>query len=68
MPTGMEGDGEVIISPVQNCSHCESNECHEIDIDSTICFCDEGLTLAPDEVSCINATGLTQEITVVEPK
>uniref|UniRef100_A0A3B4HAN8 Tyrosine-protein kinase receptor n=1 Tax=Pundamilia nyererei TaxID=303518 RepID=A0A3B4HAN8_9CICH len=50
----MEGDGEVIISPVQNCSHCESNECHEIDIDSTICFCDEGLTLAPDEVSCIN--------------
>ncbi|XP_014192765.1 ALK tyrosine kinase receptor [Haplochromis burtoni] len=58
---GMEGDGEVIISPVQNCSHCESNECHEIDIDSTICFCDEGLTLAPDEVSCINATEVSKQ-------
>ncbi|XP_041827228.1 ALK tyrosine kinase receptor isoform X2 [Melanotaenia boesemani] len=51
----MEGDGEVIISPVQNCSHCESGECHE-NKDSIICYCDEELILAPDGVSCHNAS------------
>ncbi|MEQ2215039.1 hypothetical protein XENOCAPTIV_026302, partial [Xenoophorus captivus] len=51
----MEGDGEVIISPVQNCSHCESGECHESK-DSIICYCDEELVLATDGVSCINAS------------
>lgn len=55
----MEGDGEVIISPVQNCSHCESHECHEIK-DSVVCYCDGDLILAPDGVSCINTTGLTR--------
>lgn len=58
VPIGMEGDGEVIIGPVQNCSHCESGECHQIE-DSVICFCDDDLSLAPDSVSCINATGPT---------
>ncbi|KAG8013513.1 ALK tyrosine kinase receptor [Nibea albiflora] len=51
----MEGDGEVIISPVQNCSHCESGDCHESE-GSIVCYCDDGLTLAPDAVSCINET------------
>ncbi|KAM6913051.1 ALK tyrosine kinase receptor [Xenentodon cancila] len=51
----MEGDGEVIISPVQNCSHCESGECHESNGD-IICYCDENLALAADTVSCINTT------------
>ncbi|XP_073321435.1 LOW QUALITY PROTEIN: ALK tyrosine kinase receptor-like [Pagrus major] len=51
----MEGDGEVIISPVQNCSHCESGECHEIK-DSVVCYCDDDLILALDGVSCINTT------------
>ncbi|GAA6225488.1 ALK tyrosine kinase receptor isoform X1, partial [Lates japonicus] len=51
----MEGDGEVIISPVQNCSHCESGECHETK-DSVVCYCDDDLILAQDGVSCINAT------------
>ncbi|MEQ2246232.1 hypothetical protein ILYODFUR_036160 [Ilyodon furcidens] len=51
----MEGDGEVIISPVQNCSHCESGECHESK-DSIICYCDKELVLATDGVSCINAS------------
>ncbi|XP_068573795.1 ALK tyrosine kinase receptor isoform X2 [Cebidichthys violaceus] len=53
----MEGDGEVIISPVQNCSHCESDECHESK-DGIVCYCDEDLILAPDGVSCINATAV----------
>ncbi|XP_024123285.1 ALK tyrosine kinase receptor isoform X2 [Oryzias melastigma] len=53
----IEGDGEVIISPVQNCSHCESRECHESK-DGIICYCDEDLKLAPDGVSCINASGV----------
>lgn len=52
----MEGDGEVIISPVQNCSHCDSGECHEIK-DGVACYCDDDLILAPDGVSCINVTG-----------
>ncbi|XP_015246381.1 PREDICTED: ALK tyrosine kinase receptor-like isoform X2 [Cyprinodon variegatus] len=51
----MEGDGEVIISPVQNCSHCKSGECHE-NSDGIICYCDEDLVLAKDGVSCINAS------------
>ncbi|XP_029972923.1 ALK tyrosine kinase receptor isoform X2 [Salarias fasciatus] len=51
----MEGDGEVIISPVQNCSHCESGECHVID-DAVVCFCEGDLVLDRDKVSCINAT------------
>ncbi|XP_076604688.1 ALK tyrosine kinase receptor isoform X1 [Chaetodon auriga] len=51
----MEGDGEVIISPVQNCTHCESGECHEIK-GSVVCYCDDDLSLAPNGVSCINAT------------
>lgn len=53
----MEGDGEVIIGPVQNCSHCESGECDDLR-DSGVCFCEEDLALAPDRVSCINVTGL----------
>jgi len=53
---GMEGDGEVIINPVQNCSHCESGDCHETS-EGMVCYCDEELTLAPDGVSCINSTG-----------
>nr|XP_046269410.1 leukocyte tyrosine kinase receptor [Scatophagus argus] len=48
----MEGDGEVIISPVQNCSHCESGECHEIK-DKIVCQCDEDLILAENGMSCI---------------
>ncbi|XP_050990096.1 ALK tyrosine kinase receptor isoform X2 [Labeo rohita] len=52
---GMEGDGEVIINPVQNCSHCESGDCHETS-EGTVCYCDEELSLAPDGVSCINST------------
>ncbi|XP_068607730.1 ALK tyrosine kinase receptor [Brachionichthys hirsutus] len=51
----MEGDGEVIISPVQNCSHCKSGECHEI-MDRIMCFCEDDLILASDGVSCINST------------
>lgn len=54
----MEGDGEVIIGPVLNCSHCVSGECHQSE-DSVVCFCDDDLSLAPDSVSCINATVLT---------
>ncbi|KAF7202207.1 ALK tyrosine kinase receptor [Nothobranchius furzeri] len=54
----MEGDGEVIISPVQNCSHCESGECHESK-DGVTCYCDEELILAPDGVSCINASDVS---------
>lgn len=57
--TGMEGDGEVIIGPVQNCSHCESGECYDVK-DSIVCYCDEGLNLAPDRVSCINDSGQDQ--------
>ncbi|XP_062413159.1 ALK tyrosine kinase receptor isoform X2 [Pungitius pungitius] len=52
---GMDGDGEVIISPVQNCSHCESDECHET-MDGIVCYCDEDLVLDPNGVSCNNAT------------
>lgn len=59
VPKAMEGDGEVIISPVENCSHCESHECHELK-DSVVCYCEGDLILAPDGVSCINATGLTR--------
>ncbi|XP_039642946.1 leukocyte tyrosine kinase receptor isoform X2 [Perca fluviatilis] len=59
----MEGDGEVIISPVQNCSHCESGECHETK-DSIVCYCDDDLILAPDRVSCINAT----EVSLLPPQ
>ncbi|XP_071378728.1 ALK tyrosine kinase receptor [Centroberyx affinis] len=59
----MEGDGEVIISPVQNCSHCESDECHEAE-DGIVCYCAHELTLAPDGVSCINAT----EVSLLPPQ
>ncbi|KAF4084330.1 hypothetical protein AMELA_G00127450 [Ameiurus melas] len=52
---GMEGDGEVIIKPVQNCSHCESGECYET-LEGTECYCDNDLVLASDNVSCINST------------
>lgn len=55
----MEGDGEVIIGPVQNCSHCESEECYDVK-DSVVCYCEEDLILAPDRVSCINVTGQSQ--------
>ncbi|XP_061751711.1 ALK tyrosine kinase receptor [Nerophis ophidion] len=51
----MESDGEVVISPVRNCSHCQSRECHEIKGD-IVCYCDDDLILAPDGVSCINST------------
>uniref|UniRef100_A0A8C2Q1E6 Tyrosine-protein kinase receptor n=1 Tax=Cyprinus carpio TaxID=7962 RepID=A0A8C2Q1E6_CYPCA len=50
---GMEGDGEVIINPVQNCSHCESGDCHETS-EGTVCYCDEELSLAPDGVSSVS--------------
>ncbi|XP_044021897.1 ALK tyrosine kinase receptor isoform X3 [Siniperca chuatsi] len=58
----MEGDGEVIITPVQNCSHCESGEC--LEIKDSICYCDDDLILAPDGVSCINAT----EVSLLPPQ
>lgn len=61
VPTGMEGDGEVIISSEQNCSHCESGECHEIR-DELVCQCDDELSLAPDGVSCLNVTGLARTL------
>ncbi|KAM3842130.1 ALK tyrosine kinase receptor-like, partial [Diretmus argenteus] len=53
---GMEGHGEVIISPVLNCSHCESDDCHETADDGTVCYCEDELILAADGVTCINAT------------
>nr|XP_020498778.1 ALK tyrosine kinase receptor-like [Labrus bergylta] len=59
----MDGEGEVIISPVQNCSHCESGECHEVK-DKVVCYCDEDLILAPDGVSCINET----EVSLLPPQ
>ncbi|GAA6092138.1 ALK tyrosine kinase receptor [Tachysurus ichikawai] len=55
---GMEGDGEVIISPVQNCSHCESGECHKTS-EGTECFCDVGLVISEDGVSCVNSTDIS---------
>lgn len=62
--TAMEGDGEVIISPVLNCSHCESGECHETK-DSVVCYCEDDLILAQDRVSCINSTGQTSSDTAL---
>ncbi|KAK7905237.1 hypothetical protein WMY93_017844 [Mugilogobius chulae] len=59
----MEGDGEVIITPVQNCSHCESGDCHESQ-EGIICYCDDALILAPDGVSCINST----EVSLLPPQ
>ncbi|KAL4624274.1 ALK tyrosine kinase receptor [Arapaima gigas] len=56
----IETHGEVDISPVLNCSHCESGECHESG-DEIVCFCDQ--VLAPDGVSCINAT----DVTILQP-
>nr|XP_061798361.1 ALK tyrosine kinase receptor-like [Nerophis lumbriciformis] len=50
----IESDGEVIISPVRNCSHCESGECQ--DMKGDICYCDDDLILAGDGISCINST------------
>ncbi|KAG5857950.1 hypothetical protein ANANG_G00024850, partial [Anguilla anguilla] len=41
--------------PAQNCSHCESGECHETD-EETVCLCYEDLVLDQDGVSCINHT------------
>ncbi|XP_036398162.1 ALK tyrosine kinase receptor [Megalops cyprinoides] len=52
---GMESHGEVIIAPVQNCSHCESGECRET-YEGAVCFCEEDLVLDQDGVSCINIT------------
>ncbi|XP_056152315.1 ALK tyrosine kinase receptor [Lampris incognitus] len=52
---GMEGDGEVMINLVQNCSHCETGECYEAG-EGTVCYCDPDLILTTDKVSCINAT------------
>ncbi|XP_046900732.1 ALK tyrosine kinase receptor [Hypomesus transpacificus] len=60
---GMEGNGEVIISQVQNCSHCEMNECHRTE-EGTVCYCDEDLVLDSDGVSCINHT----EVSVLSPQ
>ncbi|XP_061651453.1 ALK tyrosine kinase receptor [Phyllopteryx taeniolatus] len=59
----MESDGEVIISPVRNCSHCESGECHEMKGD-IVCYCDDDLILAPDGMSCINST----EVSLLPPQ
>ncbi|XP_020325933.2 ALK tyrosine kinase receptor [Oncorhynchus kisutch] len=61
---GMESDGEVIICPVQNCSHCETGECHENE-EGTMCYCDEDLELAPDGVSCVNAS---TEVSLLPPQ
>ena len=58
---GMEADGEVLISPVQNCSHCESSDCHKVE-SGTLCYCDGDLVLAPDGTSCVNATGLIHSV------
>uniref|UniRef100_A0A3B3QJ29 Tyrosine-protein kinase receptor n=1 Tax=Paramormyrops kingsleyae TaxID=1676925 RepID=A0A3B3QJ29_9TELE len=52
---GIEGHGEVVISPVLNCSHCETGDCHESG-DDVVCFCEEDLELAADGVSCVNTT------------
>ncbi|XP_024863789.1 ALK tyrosine kinase receptor isoform X2 [Kryptolebias marmoratus] len=54
----MEGDGEVIISSAQNCSHCENRDCHESK-DGIICHCDANFVLASDGVSCINASDVS---------
>ncbi|KAJ8289591.1 hypothetical protein GJAV_G00003070 [Gymnothorax javanicus] len=52
---GMESHGEVIIAPAQNCSHCESGECHGTG-EETVCTCYDDLVLDEDGVSCINHT------------
>nr|XP_046204242.1 ALK tyrosine kinase receptor-like [Oncorhynchus gorbuscha] len=52
---GMESDGEVIIGPVLNCSHCETGECHKNE-EGTLCYCDVDFVLARDGVSCINSS------------
>ncbi|KAJ8340994.1 hypothetical protein SKAU_G00332850 [Synaphobranchus kaupii] len=52
---GMESHGEVIIGLAQNCSHCESGECHDTG-EETACLCDEDLVLDEDGVSCVNDT------------
>uniref|UniRef100_A0A3P8XUN3 Tyrosine-protein kinase receptor n=1 Tax=Esox lucius TaxID=8010 RepID=A0A3P8XUN3_ESOLU len=49
----MESDGEVIIGSVQNCSHCETGDCHR-NGEETNCYCDDDLKLALDGVSCVN--------------
>ncbi|XP_051941610.1 ALK tyrosine kinase receptor isoform X1 [Hippocampus zosterae] len=59
----MESDGEVIISPVWNCSYCESGECHEVS-GKIVCSCDDDLMLAPDGTSCINST----EVSLLPPQ
>uniref|UniRef100_A0A6Q2YL48 Tyrosine-protein kinase receptor n=1 Tax=Esox lucius TaxID=8010 RepID=A0A6Q2YL48_ESOLU len=56
----MESDGEVIIGSVQNCSHCETGDCHR-NGEETNCYCDDDLKLALDGVSCVNKS------TVVSP-
>ncbi|KAJ8289171.1 hypothetical protein COCON_G00018300 [Conger conger] len=52
---GMESHGEVIIAPAQNCSHCESGECHDAGEGPT-CLCYDDLVLDKDGMSCINHT------------
>ncbi|XP_069055242.1 ALK tyrosine kinase receptor isoform X2 [Lepisosteus oculatus] len=53
----MESHGEVLISMSLNCSHCESGECRQESSSFQIeCFCEPGKLLAPDRVSCLNAT------------
>ncbi|KAJ3612721.1 hypothetical protein NHX12_018979 [Muraenolepis orangiensis] len=59
----MEGDGEVIISRAQNCSHCDSGECQEVE-EGTLCSCDQHLVLGPDGTSCTNST----EVSLVPPQ
>ncbi|XP_031435669.2 ALK tyrosine kinase receptor [Clupea harengus] len=50
-----DGDGEVIIIPVLNCSHCESGECHGTE-EGIQCYCEEGQLLAPKGLlmACLN--------------
>ncbi|KAL2099458.1 hypothetical protein ACEWY4_005938 [Coilia grayii] len=55
----VDEDGEVMIIPVLNCSHCESGECH-LTQEGIQCYCEEGhlLTRKGTLMVCLNITGL----------
>ncbi|KAJ7991217.1 hypothetical protein DPEC_G00295030 [Dallia pectoralis] len=57
----IDSDGEVIIGPVQNCSHCESGDCHG-NGEETTCYCDDDLELATDGVSCVNKSTVVSHL------
>ncbi|RXM28758.1 ALK tyrosine kinase receptor [Acipenser ruthenus] len=51
----MESHGEVGIELALDCSHCQTRECHLRGEPAELqCYCDDGFTLAPDQVSCID--------------